>query len=70
MRGFGTSMDKVGQDIIAEDLVFDSERRGSGPLGVIYHNIWQHPLALAGLIIILILVLTAVFAPILAPFDP
>lgn len=63
-------MENIGYDTDSEDLVFELKRKGSGPLGMIYYNIWQHPLAVVGLVIILLLVLTAVFAPVLAPFDP
>jgi len=50
----------------------DSRRdpAGAGLLALIYDNLGKHPLALAGLIIISALILVAVLAPVIAPFDP
>ncbi|MBW2152351.1 MAG: ABC transporter permease [Deltaproteobacteria bacterium] len=64
-------MESTEQDIIPED--WGSETETGEPGGIfsrIYHNIWNHPLAVVGLVIILILILTAVLAPVIAPFDP
>lgn len=63
-------METYEQEFHSEDISPEAERKGSGPLGMIYYNIWKHPLAVVGLVIILILILTAFFAPLLAPFDP
>ncbi len=40
------------------------------PLALIYRDIRHHPLALAGMIITIVLIATAVFAPYIAPYDP
>ncbi|MEW5721740.1 MAG: ABC transporter permease [Thermodesulfobacteriota bacterium] len=48
----------------------DAGSASTNPLALIYRNIRHHPLALAGLIIILALIAMAVFAPYLAPYDP
>ena len=41
--------------------------RGSGSL---LRSIWRHPKGRVGLILALILALTAIFAPLLAPYNP
>jgi len=46
------------------------EPTGAGLPALIYRDLGKHPLALAGLIIISVLVLVAVLAPVIAPFDP
>jgi peptide/nickel transport system permease protein len=46
------------------------EPAGVGLLALSCHSLGKHPLALVGLIIISVLILVAVLAPVIAPFDP
>ena len=51
------------------NMIFQIVRRG-GSLFSLIKKLWQHPKGRVGLILVSLLVLTAVLAPVLAPYDP
>jgi len=63
-------METLEHDLSQEDWTPETESSAAGPLWMVYRNIWKHPLAVAGLILILVLIAGAVLAPIIAPHDP
>ena len=47
-----------------------TESGGAGLLGTVYREIWKQPLAVVGLAIILFMIVIAILAPVIAPYDP
>ena len=52
-----------------KNVLLQVARRGGSFLSLI-KKLWQHPKGRVGLILVGLLVFVAVFAPVLAPYDP
>jgi len=64
-------MESISQRIeVQEGWAQKTKAQSNSPLALISREIWKHPLALIGLIIILGLLIVAVLAPVIAPNDP
>jgi ABC-type dipeptide/oligopeptide/nickel transport system permease subunit len=65
-QGFAMTDEKI----TLEGPIDLSEQRGSSPLGRFWHTFRRSKIALIGAFIVLMMSLGAIFAPIIAPYDP
>ena len=63
-------MESLGPDIGVDEWELEVGSKDATRLRGMLRDIWHHPLAMAGLVVILILLITAILAPIIAPYDP
>jgi len=63
-------MEALQHDMGVDEWELETGSRDTTRLRGILRDIRHHPLAMAGLIVILILLVTAILAPIIAPYDP
>jgi peptide/nickel transport system permease protein len=63
-------MAAIKNNLNQQDWTSDTATGGSGLFGMVCREIWKQPLAVVGLAVILILIATAILAPLIAPYDP
>lgn len=51
-------------------VVLDAKSPSYGPVATALRNLWQHPLGRVGALLLSVLILCALLAPLIAPYDP